>query len=1081
MSTTSKRKRSPSVSIEKSGEQPPIKRKRRGKNRNRKPAASKSASQLHPVSHAEESTINADGTDNPNGIKEDPKVPGNTKLDPALLRSQAAEALAEHDGQSRNSKKTPRNRPNKPRPSSKPKSEARADESEPMKRSREGHFKEDAWKGSTALLERARATPWTISPPLGGRFIDAPPVFAHEEADDESVLILANASALQVFSTATSYLKRSIVISSPDSRTYSVVGFALSEVDPTKIYVITSGGFLYRIDWQNGKRLGQWRIATNLRGIEIAKQNGQDGAMDVIFTKEIVGMARTISTHLLSDSSEIPKVDSKIIYTCAEPIARFQVLQEGRVVILASKRHLTVGVSKTNPGTTSARSDYSWKDIVTNDPIVSLDARASSPENTPAPSLGQSHEREQFCPRVDVIIGDARGSIFIYYNLLDFLIEENRHRSTFQTRQLTPQRLHWHREQVLSLRWSRDGNYIISGGHETVLVIWQLDTGKQQYLPHLAAPIENIVVSPEGSQYALSLSDNSTMVLSTSELSPTTHILGIQSKYLPTAEKIHNFTRTINSESSFGRDMSAHVQSPAVLSPIETSHLLIAVPPFQASSSKMSGGASYLQTFDVTSSRHVSRQALTRTNVTNINMGPEGNKIEDPETRFLRISHDGLWLASVDVWAPPTQDVSYLAVDEDDALEKKTERLETFLRFWTYNRESKEWELVTRVDAPHTSPVGPGAGAVLDLQADPSSINFATIGEDGAVRIWRPKTRLRNNVVVRGASEDGLTSWSCKRTVHLGQSLMQASLGAEHTTVPAHSLVSARLAYSADGSALAASYQTSTEDDRGLVHFIDPSAGKVHHSRPRLYSGQLTALAFVERYLVTISGGLLVWNTVLDAPTYGLAFQDEHVPLAERASCTHLAVDQSSGTFAVAIPSRKSSRFSRRNPLSVPESELSIFDPTNPCPLFSTRIADTVTALLPATGQSQGYFVLDAAAHVRKLTPKIVFTYPALPTPEPSDGESLEETRTNDISTLIRHGDNKDSQDMVDAQESSLRGLSPVTGTYESENEDGEGIGTDVRVVRPEQLAEVFDTGPAAYSTPVGELFTRVVNLFVGK
>src|SRR4051794_8605404 len=59
--------------------------------------------------------------------------------------------------------------------------------------------------------------------------------------------------------------------------------------------------------------------------------------------------------------------------------------------------------------------------------------------------------------------------------------------------------------------------------------MWQLDTAKLDFLPHLGATIENIVVSPRGSSYAVHLDDNSTMVLSTAEMVPTTYVSGVQS------------------------------------------------------------------------------------------------------------------------------------------------------------------------------------------------------------------------------------------------------------------------------------------------------------------------------------------------------------------------------------------------------------------------------------------------------------------------------------------------------------------------------------------------------------------------
>jgi NET1-associated nuclear protein 1 (U3 small nucleolar RNA-associated protein 17) len=68
---------------------------------------------------------------------------------------------------------------------------------------------------------------------------------------------------------------------------------------------------------------------------------------------------------------------------------------------------------------------------------------------------------------------------------------------------------------------------MISGGSENVLVIWQMDTGKKDFLPHLSGSVENIVVSPNGSSYVLHLDDNSAMIISTAEMKPTAYISGI--------------------------------------------------------------------------------------------------------------------------------------------------------------------------------------------------------------------------------------------------------------------------------------------------------------------------------------------------------------------------------------------------------------------------------------------------------------------------------------------------------------------------------------------------------------------------
>ena len=72
--------------------------------------------------------------------------------------------------------------------------------------------------------------------------------------------------------------------------------------------------------------------------------------------------------------------------------------------------------------------------------------------------------------------------------------------------------LHWHAHAVSSLAFSMDGTNLISGGHEAVLVTWQLGTRNKSFLPRLGGTIETISVSPLGGEveptYAVSLDDN---------------------------------------------------------------------------------------------------------------------------------------------------------------------------------------------------------------------------------------------------------------------------------------------------------------------------------------------------------------------------------------------------------------------------------------------------------------------------------------------------------------------------------------------------------------------------------------------
>jgi NET1-associated nuclear protein 1 (U3 small nucleolar RNA-associated protein 17) len=68
---------------------------------------------------------------------------------------------------------------------------------------------------------------------------------------------------------------------------------------------------------------------------------------------------------------------------------------------------------------------------------------------------------------------------------------------------------HWHSNEVKALTFTVDGVYLLSGGLEGVLVFWQLETGKRNYLPRLGGAVFSIAPSLHPSLFAIACNDNS--------------------------------------------------------------------------------------------------------------------------------------------------------------------------------------------------------------------------------------------------------------------------------------------------------------------------------------------------------------------------------------------------------------------------------------------------------------------------------------------------------------------------------------------------------------------------------------------
>lgn len=596
------------------------------------------------------------------------------------------------------------------------------------------------------------------------------------------------------------------------------------------------------------------------------------------------------------------------------------------------------------------------------------------------------------------------------------------------------------------------GNYIISGGLETTLLIWQLETGSLNTLPHLGAPIEGIVVSPSGSSYAIRLADNSTMILSTAELKPTFSVAGLQlpsnnifGPQLPYLKTVDNPDEKLRKPRRF--------QFPAVSGP---SGLLCAVP--AATSSRVPSAlpqhASFLQTVDITSGHQIMRQALTRTKATDLNVGPESNSIQEPDVVLMKLSDDGLWLATVDEWMPPKRDLAALTFSDERTATEQARRREIFLKFWSWDNESRIWALVSRFDDPHGSQisVSDGENRVLDLIAQPSSHGFATVGADGIIRKWKASARQRHGSTVKNKQGQELVNWDCVTTI----SLDSAALSSQPYT-------GAKLAYSADGSFLAA---VLTSAAPWTIHLIDPDAGTATTGPYGPLTGALHGLGIVDRYLVVLSDQLRVWNLVSQELCHTYTLKPQPHPSKKQPQSKHLAVDVVRGFFAIALPYVDPNP---REEQTGDHSQVIVFRLAEPAPIYTFITQHPLTVLTPIYDR-KGFVVIDSAADIRTVTPRVVPSTAAmaLPTPPATPSRGLQ-----DVYGDTHHPNNE----VVEGAEKSVPGFSanqPILSVDPRVEED------DAVVVTQEKLAEALDCGPAYAMPPVTELFERVARLYAG-
>ncbi|KZP28826.1 WD40 repeat-like protein [Athelia psychrophila] len=281
--------------------------------------------------------------------------------------------------------------------------------------------------------------------------------------------------------------------------------------------------------------------------------------------------------------------------------------------------------------------------------------------------------------------GDDKGNIRLWYCLNDQVAAtvagvEKRAQTTT---------LHWHAHAVASLAFTANGAYLLSGGEESVLVIWQLHTGKKEFVPRLGAPLTSVAVAmtAESEEYLVGLADATYMFINSATLKVSRAYSRIK----------------LNSPASYGGlPSSAHVPL-AVHSATST----IILPSSHPSSLQIyaPSTSTLVSELEVSPSNKVSRR--------------DEQPIEPSRVDTAVISASGEWMATVDLR------------EGDDAF-----RGEIYLKLWRWDSKVGNWALNTRIDRPHGSEHITCAAFSPEVKSR-ENLLLVTTGNDRNVKIWR--------------------------------------------------------------------------------------------------------------------------------------------------------------------------------------------------------------------------------------------------------------------------------------------------------------------------------------------------------
>ncbi|GLC42212.1 hypothetical protein PLESTB_000643100 [Pleodorina starrii] len=328
--------------------------------------------------------------------------------------------------------------------------------------------------------------------------------------------------------------------------------------------------------------------------------------------------------------------------------------------------------------------------------------------------------------------------------------------------------LHWHAHPVGALTFSPDGTYLLSGGYEGVLVMWQVESNNRNYLPRLGAPLVGLHPSPaDPAKYVVRQADNVVRVVNAATMKVEVSVVGLQpppAALLPPPAGVAGG--------------GAAVLAPAA--PVGGSSAAAATPLGYGSGGGgvlvLSCENAQLQFYDIARDRHLKLlQVAPRNTVStteSAHPGPAGAAAGSPPdtplppfVSYLALSADGSVMATVDV--------------RPDAGPYGS--TESCLKFWDSSASGSRsgsgsgsgpegapapFALNTRVDEPHRD-------VVTSLAYHPCRHLAVTTGGFGAeseFKVWVQERRRPEAAAAAGGGgrrRGGgavVTSWRCRST-----------------------------------------------------------------------------------------------------------------------------------------------------------------------------------------------------------------------------------------------------------------------------------------------------------------------------
>lgn len=257
-------------------------------------------------------------------------------------------------------------------------------------------------------------------------------------------LLLAYESSIAVYAVSTSLLVRLI---STTARGY-ITDLTLLPHQQSHLQFSTSSGIIEQWDWTEGKRIGRWDVKSYVTRLATSQSISAGATAGITYTVDFKEKWMITAHRLRNDS----KTELHTLLKCSDQITQLKVLANGQFIVASAEQRLILGTTK-DPCPNDLKSIvYTWREFECSEKISSLDVRISGDvDGAKDNSTARVVRLEQ---SLSIVTGGFKGAVFVYQDILGKLV---RREKDGKLPGPTSQKLHWHRNEAMAVKWSTDG------------------------------------------------------------------------------------------------------------------------------------------------------------------------------------------------------------------------------------------------------------------------------------------------------------------------------------------------------------------------------------------------------------------------------------------------------------------------------------------------------------------------------------------------------------------------------------------------------------------------------------------------